>query len=66
MVFQELTITLGPKLDTILDFDCSNDLFPDDSAQIINPSPILVPPFTPKGVIVIYNPTYNPTLWANK
>ena len=53
MVLQELTITLEPKLDTILDLDWSNDLLPADPAQIINPSPTLLPPFTLLGVIAI-------------
>ena len=39
MVLQELTITIGLKLDTILNLDWSIDLFPDDPAQIMNPSP---------------------------
>ena len=43
MVLQELTITLILKLDTILNLDWSNDLFPDDPAQIMNPSSALLP-----------------------
>ena len=37
MVLKEVTITLGLKLDTILNLNWSNDLFPDDPAQKINP-----------------------------
>ena len=36
MVLQELTITLGPELDTTLNLDWSNDLFHDDPAHKMN------------------------------